>query len=320
VKLGRERDVALALLRKAIAIGTPGVLSVFTQDKIQGYVYIEATTVIAIHSALEGTLGIPHFRHNTPHIDMVSLDDRVKLLTMTSPSTDKLSWVRVQKRGRYKDDLGLVIDTHQENSYADILLVPRILLDHKRKRQGRPAAALFDVKAVKRVYGENAIQQRNQLVVFKGDIYSHGLVEIRFASQDLSSRVDPTPSDLELFRQSRHPSVATVIATMVHFYIGDRVRIIAGTFQGMLGWLLNIDDRIATVTASIDEKPPQTFDVMTWEIERFFCLGDAVEVHCGDQQGVKGFIIDLKGPTAIIYERGIVTRGGILHEYPGQEV
>jgi ribosomal protein L24 len=268
-------------------------------------------------AALNGIPGVLRFQHGA---DLVPLEDRVPLLEMTSPSVARGSWVRIRKRGRHMNDLGLVYAICAPERSADVLLVPRIQLDRKRKRQGRPPAALFNEDAVKEVFGEKSVVCRNLIRVFKKELYKRGLVEKTFALQDLSDQsVYPTPSELALFRQSGHDSVAqAMIDCAVHLHVGDRIRVVAGTFQGLSGRLLNIGDH-GTAEIEVDD-PQKTVTVLTWEIRRFFLLGDAVKVHDGEHSGVNGFIVHMDDDSVIIYVREVVMREGEPYEQPGHEV
>jgi hypothetical protein len=73
------------------------------------------------------------------------------------------SWDRINRRGRYRGDLGLVIELEEQYASAEVALLPRIASTLKRGRRKRPKPALFDTQAVTSVYGTDAVVRQKQV-------------------------------------------------------------------------------------------------------------------------------------------------------------
>src|SRR5882672_5610623 len=90
------------------------ILSACAHKMIKGSIYIEAPSPLAILEGLRGIRGVLRFGSSV-QVDLVSLDNRVHLLQMdVLPSTIKTgSWVQVKGWGLYRQNLGLVIESHK---------------------------------------------------------------------------------------------------------------------------------------------------------------------------------------------------------------
>jgi transcription elongation factor SPT5 len=73
-----------------------GILSAFSRDHIPGAIYIESCTLSAVRDILSGTYGV-HSHRQSPRVELVPLDDRVRLLELDSPfAITTGSWVRLE--------------------------------------------------------------------------------------------------------------------------------------------------------------------------------------------------------------------------------
>jgi hypothetical protein len=190
-----------------------GILSAFSRDTIQGSVYVEATTFDNVKSIVREVGGSmilrsQHYRDQVPRIDLVPLEECGPLLDMghmTGMDIPILSWVRLKCRGKYRHDLGLVLECNPLDLMITVYVVPRIHMSDrigKRKRSSEPVpAALFNVEEVKRVYGADSVEKLNQVFRFKKDIYKNGLVEKEVhLTKLLHMNIHPIQYELNTFR------------------------------------------------------------------------------------------------------------------------
>jgi ribosomal protein L24 len=303
-------------LQKALAVPDIGVLSAFSRDTIVGCVYVEAPAIIDVQTALQDVNGVTYSRQGTLQLDLIPLDDRVPLLTMAYlPNTMTVaSWVRIKRRGRYRNHLGLVSHV-SDNNTATVSLVPKIILDRKRKRQERVRIkpALFDVEAVKAAYGAGQVVQHNQAWIFGGETYMNRLVELDFELRELSDRyVNATQLELDVFRQTRSKWIvdaANSIGATLH--VADKIQVVAGPLQGLHGRVTDIRED-CTVTFETDGMSGFQ-QARTWEVCKRFALGDFVQLVVGERRGAEGFIVRMDDATATIYTRCVEVRSDQCH-------
>lgn len=270
-----------------------------------------------MRSILDGIPGVSRSRNRDMVIDMY---DRMLLLDMDptkgqSHVTDN-SWVRV-RRGLYKGDLGLVNHVDGTTLLCDVNLVPRIPLGRQKER-GRPSKRLFDEVAVGEKYGEQSIEKRNRLRLFKNNTYDRRFLRRLFHVTDLLTEgINAQEEELDFFRQE--PDLWDRAKTFISpITFGDRVRVISGPFIGMIG---NITDVMSKMANIVQVGPRQDVqEVLLSEIRKEFTLGDFVQVVRGSRRGVSGFVVHVSESTVIIYTRIVVIRDGFPCELPGNEV
>jgi transcription elongation factor len=230
------------------------------------------------------------------------------------------SWVRLECRGRYKGDLGLVKEVNLDHGSALVALVPRIRMTRKRDRRNRPKSALFDEKAVQDVHGFATVEKRNAHYVFQGQSYLSGLLELDLQLEQLSDVV-PTETELDIFRQTGNQTVVSAANNRsVPLRISEDMVVIAGPLQGLVGHVTKIDrDRVVTFEC---EDSPIPLQVHLREVRKRFKLGDFVAVLHGEFHGFEGFIVALDegSRTASIYKRHRIMDNSFLDQLPGEEV
>jgi transcription elongation factor SPT5 len=295
-----ERDIVIGILQKILkAPSDHGVLAAFCRDAIKGSIYIESRDINSVTThILNGTPGIMRFK-GVYRISLVDTQDRNLLLNMSvagrAPPIKHYSWVRV-KRGVYRGDLGLVSDVNEATLSCSVLVVPRIHIGRKRKRGVRPPQVSFDPEAIREAFGQDAVEKRNRLYIFKGGIYDDGLLEMDTHMTDLSIEgLNATEEELEPFRQSRLWGMSNTFISPIR--VGDRVRVVSGTFVGIVGEIVEV----LSMTVQIKWGANDAIEVLTCDVRKAFEIGDFVQVIRGIDRGLEGFLLCLEDKLASIY-------------------
>jgi ribosomal protein L24 len=264
--------------------------------------------------------------------------------SLTEMDIPILSWVRLKCRGKYRNDLGLVLEFNPLDLMVTVYVVPRIHMSDrmgKRKRSSESVpAALFNAEEVKHVYGPDSVEKLNQVIRFKKDIYKNGLLEKEVHLTKLSrTNVHATQYELNTFRRSGDEQVIQALnAEVVPLNIGDRVQVSTGTFRGLTGQLVDIHEDSTVLfeyaphvehsqsgpgrdeTLETSKKMTTRVQICSSEVRKKFELGDFVHALHGIHRGDEGYIIALNGEDAIIYKRCIVSGQYSTQEQPGVEV
>jgi len=303
-KKGSERNVVFAILQQVgLHRVRKAILCAFMRDSIPGLVYVESPTLEDVQCSLSGIPGVLHNRNQFLCVEPISIDDRIRLLEMSAPCVvARGSWVRINRPGPYRNDLGFVLEFDNRQMDMQIAIVPRIPFTSEHTR--RPAASLFDKEAVMRCYGPESVSRANRIHIFQGHEFKNGLLEITLGITDiLHNNVNPTHSELGLFaRCADQDIVAAAYQEMVRTQVQDRIQVVTGGLQGLEGRLTDVDERgIATLDLGAVGLVPQV--VSAREIRKEFRLGDSVCVISGDYQGAEGYIVAMEKPFASIYCR-----------------
>lgn len=72
---------------------------------------------------------------------------------------------------------------------------------------------------------------------------------------------------------------------------GDKVRIIKGDMRGLVGVVIETDDRKVKISCDHDFIPTEGMDFMPDEVEKMFEVGDHVEILNGKHKGLTGDVI-----------------------------
>lgn len=116
----------MSLLRKSMDFAESKqplqILSVFCRDSLKGYIYIEARHKSYVQQAIDRMLGV-----YVSKIALVPIKDMVSTLHVTPEVLDLKfgGWVRIRK-GKYKGDLGQVLEMYDSGDMVEIKLVPRL--------------------------------------------------------------------------------------------------------------------------------------------------------------------------------------------------
>jgi transcription elongation factor len=147
---------------------------------------------------------------------------------------------------------------------------------------------------VKQRFGSKLLQQLNDRLIFWKNIHVSSLCEDEYSLLDLTGEgMNPTDSELNLFRQSQHPLILKCLeACLCKLHIGDRALVIAGTYYGLKGQITAMDkNSIVTIQVYNFTLELDTVDVHISEINKYFTRGDLVRVHYGLHRGERDWLL-----------------------------
>lgn len=215
-------------------------------------------------------------------MEFIPSPDRLKLLSMAlngSPTPiPPLSWVRVQKRGPYHGALALVVQSDSNTDKCDVFVQALPRKDLKRKR---PGAELTAPPVINKILSKET-----------------------FALSHLTSFVCATPSDIDPFRRCTHSMVKTALKRIPQsLQIGDRVSVHHGSLAGAEGLVTEVEvDTVAISFAGPESSNDLTADVLISDVSKRFKPGDYVTILYGLHTGVEGFIIEMDGDHATVFQ------------------
>ncbi|KAK0529873.1 transcription elongation factor spt5 [Tilletia horrida] len=228
VKIGREREIVITLMRKAFDDTTHGrpsmaICSAFCRDSIPGKIYVEARRPDSVVDAVAQITGV--YGRSVEKLFLVPIEEMADLLKLTKIEHEvKMGgWVRF-KRGKYQGDLAQVIDISQNGEEIGIKFVPRIDMNPseqdyiqdargvKRRRNlgsgvnalnKRPQQRLFVPTEILRVY-PNSLMKRGEIYKFQNEDYRNGYCEKDVKTTALITEdVQPTLAEIEMFQRGR---------------------------------------------------------------------------------------------------------------------
>ena len=146
-KPGKEKDIVILLLRKFFDLrdkpGALEILSAFTRDGHNGYIYVEANRQLHVQQAIEKVTGI-----YAQTIKLVPVNEMVDCLTIKKRDVDlKIGgWVRIKKGRKYDGDLAQILEVGDGAEFIKIKIIPRIeyaLTEKRKKSLQRPVQKFF---------------------------------------------------------------------------------------------------------------------------------------------------------------------------------
>ena len=255
---------------------------------------VDVTAAIKGVSAVYGT--VPRF---------VPPTERGTLLSPRNPLSTTHSvrcgeWVRCL-HGLYRDDVGLVCEVLPTSDASVIVtFIPRIpdrvfasanaAASAKRKRPTRPTPRLWFPGQVRAVWGEHRVRTTSNAFEYEfgHETYRTGLLIKPLPPASIV--VANAPDDVGLFFQSAYiqdlpffDSVARRYAQHT-FTVGQRVQIISGEQQGLVG-------RTATITGGVVEVYPDNDDLPPLQVPQEQLIpvhrpGDHVKYLWSDTHGI----------------------------------
>jgi len=223
------------------------------------------------------------------------------------------TWVRVRRiKGAlsiYVGDLALAIATEHPQIYK-FWLIPRPRLT-KECKSLRPMQMLFNLDLAQAEYGVSCIPQETDPHVkfnFKGNDYSaRGFLIIRAPptlAAAFGGQVLPTMQELNLFSTCEALNCSFRALTEDRMaqnamIVGDRVKGIAGTLQGLTGIVQAVSEDTVTIHISclgIFES------IMRFEVRKEFRVGDRVIVSKAGHTDQRGWIVGIQGGEVIVLD------------------
>ncbi|KAF5378194.1 hypothetical protein D9615_007593 [Tricholomella constricta] len=316
VKPGREEATAFLLMEKIIRAGEQdqGIKSIIGRVSRPGWIVVEANSASDVRELCQGVTDV--FGKQIHVIEPEDGPSCLKEANLFTPATP--SWIRLTKQP-YRGDLAYVNEVGVGE--ADVLVVPRLKLQrrssagHAKRKRGstisaqpgqkkstRPEQALFDHEKVREIFGDKAVQRKNQTYVFKGNEYLDGYLWLQ-TDEYYPEAATPTPEELSLFQHSKSISKEFLQRTLevmgaVSLRLGDRVKVAEGEAQGAFGVVQNIVGNEADVHLS-SEDVQLTLPVKN--LRKNIRIGDEVIVRAGPHAGVTGWVIT-SGDTVLVYD------------------
>jgi transcription elongation factor SPT5 len=272
VKIGKENEVVNAIMKRfAERFGSRDplrLLSVFSRPDtaMSGYIYIEARTQMDV---LHATEDVPNC-YSRNSITLLNISERPDLLRVTPPKKVEIDmWVRVKRDPLYAGDLAQVHTIEDNAAQVELKIVPR--LDYteddgtgpfgKRKRPGgvRPPARLFNEQKARMLgNGRYLASAGSGFSAGKSWSFRNATYENGFLIKTFKFR------DLQL------DNVNPTLEEVAKFAVDDE------------GGNENLD--LTAIAASL--KATATGD---------YLAGDKVEIYKGEQQGVQGKAVAVRG-------------------------
>ncbi|KAF5374689.1 hypothetical protein D9615_008921 [Tricholomella constricta] len=309
VKPGCEETIVPILMEKVFRSAGQylSVASIVGRASRPGWIVVEATQLSDVRELCQGVSNIFPQR-----VHFVEPSDAPAWLQETPAFTPRSqSWIRLTKYP-YKGDLAYVQHFGEMwPGQARILVVPRLKLQPpssvsagKRKRTGRPPQALFDANFVRSIYGDGSVETRNQVFVFKGQVYQDGYLQ---TDTDLfyPQEATPTPAELDRFQRAQEILKGFLehsleVAAAKRLRIGDHVKVTTGQAQGSLGTIESISGNEASL---ILRNGSLRLSVALDALRKDLSIGDEIIVRDGPKAGTVGWVIAVSGEGLVIYDR-----------------
>lgn len=241
----------------------------------------------------------PYLRHlikRTPGIvlnysgfisEFVDSSEGLRLLEMQHASSPKVGeWVQVRK-GIYKGDVGYIKST--ESGGVELLLIPRLSQPQVSGSHFCSAPTLLECEAVKRLYNIEPVHIQENIFLFRGDRFEHGLIIKSYAPDSISMTVSCMPFEsFCLFLESRHPTLMAARSSFPkpvewHFAEGDEVSILDNPDKPAFISTLRSD--------SVELSTEEGIVCVPWlKVSKVIREGDFVEVTGGVHLGRTGWV------------------------------
>eukprot|EP01127_Copromyxa_protea_P018481 TRINITY_DN5839_c1_g1_i1.p1 TRINITY_DN5839_c1_g1~~TRINITY_DN5839_c1_g1_i1.p1 ORF type:complete len:1052 (-),score=288.56 TRINITY_DN5839_c1_g1_i1:110-3265(-) len=326
---GNERRIATHLLQKCFTLrdaGTPlSIISVVTQDHLKGFIYIEAVREAHVREAITNMQGI--FQRDVKAIDLGEMVS-VMTPPKKNLSVKKDDWIRC-KKGLYSGDIGQVISFHESSQEVVVKLIPRLTVDDSMRdedeptsgrkgfrKENRPIPALFDYHKMQALYGEEVESHRGNdgevTQKWNGMVFQDGFLLKTIPIKSLQLGVKPKYEDIKAFARTvkdiqgddeeddgtseraerLFAAQARRLAAQenkVVFEKGDKVIVVEGELQGLIGEIKSVNGEVAEVVSKHKDLS-SVLPVSLSQLQKHFRIGDHVKVISGKFKGETGTI------------------------------
>ncbi|KAJ1030765.1 hypothetical protein NDA18_002001 [Ustilago nuda] len=333
-KPGRERDIVMTLVRKAMAENFTSspmrIISAFCRDTIPGRIYVEARRADDVVKACNGLAGV--YARQTTSLHLIPISEMADLLKLQKVQNEIQvgGWVRI-KRGKYAGDLAQVLDVSENGEEVGLKMIPRIDLNPKdsglytdslgRKRKKgagssattvafRPPQRFFYPEEVQKAYPKDTPTKRGSQWVFQNDSYRDGYLEkdVRVTGI-ITENVNPTLDEITKF--AGESSVedgmklgavdlsliadASKKATEALIQPKDQVEIFEGEQAGVYGTVKAINNEVITIQLEHEDLMDQIVEVPARSVRKRFKPGDHIKVMSGKHADETGLVVKVEG-------------------------
>ena len=266
----------------------PAIASVFARPGIPGFIFVEGRPC-DVTAAVRDLVTVFRGRWLVPP------EERATLLSRRNPLSRDVSegeWVRC-RHGLYRGDIGLVCG-HDPSSEAHVIvaLIPRIpdgppSSVPKRKRSARPEPRKWSADRAKAVWGEKVRKISDEVYELKHDTYKSGLVIKHLAPASVA--ISDAPLDIDPFLSAPYVSNFHFYSLLAFRYaqdtikVGQRVKVLDGEQQGLVGHPTDITDGVATVVTD-DDTPPLIISLRA--LAAMYLPGDHIKHRHQDSRGI----------------------------------
>ncbi|KAL0844273.1 hypothetical protein Bca101_017519 [Brassica carinata] len=318
--IGREREVAVCLMQKAVDRGSDfKIRSVIALDHLQNFIYIEADMEAHVKEAIKGMRNI--FANHK--ILLVPIKEMADVLSVKSKTVElaRDTWVRM-KLGIYKGDLAQVVDVDDVRRRVTVKLIPRIDLQLLAdKQEGReivkkkafvPPPRFMNVDEARELHIR--VERRRDRMT--GDyfenignmLFKDGFLYKKVSTKSISTlNVTPTFDELERFKKANENGeidfvdMSTLFANRKkgHFMKGDEVIVIKGDLKNMKGWVEKVDEENVLIRSDM-KGLNNPLAVNERELCKYFEPGNHVKVVSGTHKGSTGMVVKVEQHVLIV--------------------
>lgn len=239
-------------------------------------------------------------------ISPVPREDIPKILNFASSRHACQQWARVAAKTKkwnwYLGDTGL-IERVEGSRKKIVALIPRLDFEEVRGGQSRPPQALVERAMLENRVGASFVKDDPVLeggFTWKGQRFSaDGFLLADLDDIDILPPLETLPSSAELavFRSSTllWKETATRANNMIaqtRMKIGDRVKVVVGTYLGLIGNVVAMNENEVSVYLPSQDI---TEDILQADVRAVFVVSDQVKVLEGQYGGLVGWVIEILG-------------------------
>lgn len=298
LQIGEEETIPFKVLLRACHPSTPEILaSSIVATTIPGRIYAEVGGFAQATKLAQSLAELDPSR-----ISPVPREDIPKILNFASSRHACQQWARVggkkKKWNWYQGDTGL-IEKVEGSRKKYLALIPRLVLEDVRGGQSRPRQVLVERAMLEGQVGASLVKndKHGRFIWNKQMFSAEGLLLVDLDDIDILPLLETLPSSAELavFRTTSLLSKETAVQadrmiSQTRMKIGDRVKVMVGTYRGMLGTIMDIkENEVAVYLPSQDVIE----DMLQDSVRAAFVIGDQVEVLDGEKKGLVAWVIGI---------------------------
>eukprot|EP01133_Synstelium_polycarpum_P007654 gene7654-8958_t len=294
------------------------IKSVMAPHHLPGHIYIEATRETHVKQAIRGMHQLVN--HTATIIPMKDITDILSASGRKTLDLPRGTWIRV-RLGRFKDDIGQIMDYEPERGRCTVKLIPRMDLSNPTSSNSdntiRPQQRFFNAKDLQQMGHQIPKKQigTNVYYLFNNDKYRHGFVykQMRIKSitsdsvvpslEELAKFQDKQDDDNDDDKENRMLNGFNVIPRLaprtLSFSKGDAVKVIDGDLKNLMGIVETVDDKSVTIMP-LHEGLHDLLEFQPTELQKHFKIGDHVKVIAGRFDGETGLVVRVEDITATL--------------------